>query len=270
MLELLITYWGFYFVAIPDVNGVGIEDLREVLLELTLNPSWVADLQENPENRVNQNRINIGIASLPLKRALAARIAVFELFIELAVKADGKLLEKHKHSWLLFQVAYHLDQVPHPIVRIMKNCFGEASNRALDAWIARLGHIRTTHKPSMDDFIIGLDESQRVVRLHPCPFLSFTNNNTFRSILREIVRILIIQPTTLFVSGTGVTMEELQDAVGSGVSKPAGAELFHELGMFNTWPSLLVFLERYLPPSFLATGSGIHLQRRIQEYLLGW
>ena len=64
-------------------------------------------------------------------------------------------------------------------------------------------------------------------------------------------------------------MEELQDTVGSGVSKPVGIESFHDLGMFDTWPSLMAFLERYLPDTFLKTPSGIILQQRIQEYLLG-
>ena len=271
MLELLTTYWGFYFVAIPDTNGVGVQDLEIVLEELRLYSGWVTDLEKDPERRVDQNKINANIASLYLKRVLAARIAVFKLFLELAVKADGGLLEKHKLSWLFFQASYphHPVLKPHPIVRIMNNCFRDASSRALDAWIERLGEIRVEHKPHLDDFIIGLDEAQRAVRLHPRPFLSATDDNVFRSILREIVKTFIKQPVTLFVSGTGVTMEELQDTVGSGVSKPVGIESFHDLGMFDTWPSLMAFLERYLPDTFLKTPSGIILQQRIQEYLLG-
>ena len=30
-MEALTKYWGFYFVATPDVNGVGIRDLRDAL-----------------------------------------------------------------------------------------------------------------------------------------------------------------------------------------------------------------------------------------------
>jgi hypothetical protein len=270
MLEVLTTYWGFYFVATPDAKGVGVRDLQDVLEDLTNDPAFVDDLQKDPnsQNHFKQSRINFWIASLPLKRVLAARIAAFKLFLELAVKTDGKLLEKHKHSWLLFQVSYHPAEMPHPIVRIMRNCFHRASSNALDAWITRLGDIREDHKPHLDDFIMGLDEAQRAVRLHPRPFLSPTNDN-FRSVLREIVKILTKQPITIFLSGTSVTMEELHDTYSHGVSKPVGAELFHDLGMFNTWPSLIAFLERYLPATFLKTSSGILLQQRIQEYLLG-
>ena len=72
------------------------------------------------------------------------------------------------------------------------------------------------------------------------------------------------------MSVTGRSPVELEDVMASGVSKPAeGITLFHNLGMFDTWPKLKPFLERYIPTSFLETPSGYCLQKRIQEYLLG-
>jgi hypothetical protein len=49
----------------------------------------------------------------------------------------------------------------------------------------------------------------------------------------------------------------------------SGANFFHNLGMFDTWPKLEAFLNLYLPPSYMVTPSGYHLQQRIREYLLG-
>jgi hypothetical protein len=57
--------------------------------------------------------------------------------------------------------------------------------------------------------------------------------------------------------------------MASGVSKPGAVEVIHQLGMFDTWPKLKLFFERYIPPSILEPPSGFHLQQRIREYLLG-
>lgn len=54
----------------------------------------------------------------------------------------------------------------------------------------------------------------------------------------------------LVVSGTGLSLEELWEALASGVLKP-DIFVFHHLGMFNTWEKLEPFLERYAPVSFL-------------------
>ena len=80
MLEVLTTYWGFYFVATTDAKGVGIRDLQDVLEDLTNDPAFVDDLQKDPnsQNRVKQSRNDFWIAYLPLKRVLAARIAAFK------------------------------------------------------------------------------------------------------------------------------------------------------------------------------------------------
>jgi hypothetical protein len=71
------------------------------------------------------------------------------------------------------------------------------------------------------------------------------------------------------VSGTGLSLADLEDAMAPGVSKPAKVKLFHQLGMFDTWPKLEQFLRRYIPASILETPSGYRLQQRMQEYLLG-
>jgi hypothetical protein len=113
-------------------------------------------------------------------------------------------------------------------------------------------------------------EAQRAVRLYRYSFISSTNGKVLRSILREIVEVFTKLPIKLVVSGTSLSLEELEEAMPSGVSKPAEAViLFHELGMFDTWPKLKPFLERYVPASFLESPSGYRLQQRIQEYLLG-
>jgi hypothetical protein len=151
----------------------------------------------------------------------------------------------------------------------MRNCLCEASTEALDLLIQRLNIIREDYLP-WSRFIVGLDEAQQAVRLYRYSFTSSTNDEVLRSILCEIVQVFTQLPIKLVVSGTSLLLEELEDAMASGVSKPAEAvTLFHQLGMFDTWLKLKPFLERYISASFLETPSGYRLQQRIREYLLG-
>ncbi|KAM6498778.1 hypothetical protein JOM56_006726, partial [Amanita muscaria] len=262
----LTKYWGFYLVTVPDVNGVGIRDLQDVLNEVTDNRDWISDLRPlSSEKRTVQSELNSLIASKPLKKVLAARIVVFELFLKLAIHVDGELQEKHKRIWLLFQLFDQLDSqggTLHPFVRIIRHCLPHASAEALDILIGRLDTIRARYLP-LSRFI--------AIRLYPRSFVSSTNNEVFRSILREIVKVFTKSPIKLVVSGTGLSLGDLEDSMASGVSKPTTNTtiLSHGLGMFDTWPKLKAFLDRYVPASFSETPSGYRLQQRIREYLLG-
>jgi hypothetical protein len=196
---------------------------------------------------------------------MAARIAVFKLFLKLAIKVDGRLLEKHKRIWLLFQ-SDSISSERHPFLWIVNKCLRKASPQALHIMVDRLHDIRREYFPE-SNFIFGLDEAQRATRLYPYSFISSTKSNRYRSVIREIAKVFS-KSVDLVVSGTGLPLEELREAVASGVSKD-DIFVFHDLGMFDTWEKLQPFLERYLPASFWQTPSGDHLKKRIREYLLG-
>ena len=271
MLEGLTKYWGFYFVATPDINGVGNCDLRDALDAIADYSEWESDLERlNPKERVTQQKVNRQIASRHLRRALAARVVVFELFLQVAKEVDGSLQEKHKRIWLLFQISDNL--VPsarnfHPFVRIM--CLKCASSEALDDLLDRFGDILRDYL-SNSHFIVGLDEAQWASRKYLRPFISSHNPVIFRSIIREITVVLTKLPIKLVLSGTGLSLEEVQDSIASGVSKLHNAvKVVHELGMFDTWEKLKPFLQRYIPASILYSDSGEHLQQRMRDYLQG-
>jgi hypothetical protein len=145
MLEGLTKYWGFYLVAAPDASGVGVRDLKDALDEVAQYREWVSDLETvDIRQRAAQARVNRWIASEHLQKVLAARVVVFQLFLQLAIQVHGTLQEKHKCIWLLFQLSDEL--VPfgkgsHPFVRIIKNCLHRASDDALDALVGRFGGI---------------------------------------------------------------------------------------------------------------------------------
>jgi hypothetical protein len=272
MLEGLTKYWGFYIVAALDDNGVGVRDLPDALDDIAQYNGWQTDLKSLPlEDRANQNDCNSLIASRQLLKVLAARIAVFELFLDVAIQVDGELQEKHKRIWLLFQLSDELMSYTthHPFVRIIRNCLHNASDDALQALVNRLDDIRFKYMPR-SRFIFGLDEAQRATRSYPNSFVSSSTPTQFRSIVREIAKVFNRSAVKLVVSGTGLSVEDLREAISSGVSKPTEAVvLFHDLGMFDTWPKLKAFLDRYIPTSLLDSDSGLYLQKRIREYLLG-
>ena len=270
MLEGLAKYWGFYMVAVRDVNDVGIRDLHDVLVEVNGYEEWISDLSLlPPAQRASQNQVNSLIASKLLKKVLAARIVVFKLFLELAILVDGELQEKHKRIWLLFQLSDSLCGALHPFVQIIRNCLQNASHDALDILVGRLNRIRDNCFPK-SQFIVGLDEAQHAARLYPNSFISSTNNEVFRSIIREMATVFTKSSIKLVVSGTGLSLDDLTEAMGSGVSKPSeGIQQFHQLGMFDTWLKLKSFLERYVPATVLESHSGYRLQQRIREYLQG-
>jgi hypothetical protein len=129
---------------------------------------WMSDpgLRSLPsKKRARQNDLNSLIASEQLRKVLAARIVIFQLFLQLAIEVDGKLQEKHKRIWLLFQLT---DQLPHggiwhPFVQIIKKCLRHASNEALVALIERFAGIREKYL-RQSHFIVVLDEAQRATR----------------------------------------------------------------------------------------------------------
>jgi len=143
MLEGFTKYWGFYFVAAKDANGVGVRDLQDALDDMAEYLDWRSDLERVDRGaQAGQEKHNSRIASKNLRKVLAARIVVFQLFLQLAVQVDGALQEKHKRIWLLFQLS---DQVvpfggSHPFVRILRTCLSNASESC--SWCTGLASLR--------------------------------------------------------------------------------------------------------------------------------
>ena len=193
MLEGLTKYWGFYFVAVPDINRVGLPDLEQSLERMAEDPQWVSDLRGLSLNkRAGQNDLNRRIAWRELLKILAARIIVFELFKRLAIKVDGRLLEKHKRiCWLLFQSVWpSQEETLHPFCKAMEGCLRNASLEALDVLVFRLHDIHQQYFPGAR-FILGLDEAQHAARLYPYSFISSSNLNRYRSIIHEITNFFL-------------------------------------------------------------------------------
>jgi hypothetical protein len=271
ILEELMTSWGLYFVAARDDNGVGVNDLEAAMDDIARYEDWTEDIRPyvGPD-RDDRNKSNIHISNRAIRKVFAARLVVFRLFLQLAEARDGYVGPKHQRFWLLFQLSNPLPgfETPHPFVT-MKECLDRASDGALTALINDFEQIRMQYFPE-SRFTIALDEAQQAVRLHRFCFLSSGELSKFRSILREIVKVFSSLVVKIVVSGTGLSLEEVEDSLNSSVGKPLGQfQTFVELGMFDNPLKLEAILQRYIPSSILKSPSGKSLRTRIREYLPG-
>jgi hypothetical protein len=270
-LEGLTKFWGLYFVAARDNNGVGVNDLEAALGDVGQYEDWTVDVRlYEGQDRTDRNKYNIYISNRAIRKVVAARLVVFRSFLQLAKARNGNVGPEHQRHWLLFQLSNPLPgfETPHPFVT-MKECLERASDDALTTLIKDFEQIRMQYFPE-SRFTIALDEAQHAVRLHRFCFLSSGQPTKFRSILREIVKVFSILTVKIVVSGTGLSLEEVEDALNSSVGKPLGQfETFVELGMFDDPPKLETTLRRYIPSPILESPSGKSLQMRIREYLPG-
>jgi hypothetical protein len=63
MLEGLTKYWGFYIVAAPDSNDVGVADLDYALNQVEMYNNWLSDIRSlPPREQVRQTQSNRRIA----------------------------------------------------------------------------------------------------------------------------------------------------------------------------------------------------------------
>ena len=165
MLEGLTKYWGFYFVAVPDINSVGIRDLHDALDDFAQYDEWMSDLRPlSPGDRALQNDTSSRIATKHLWKLLAARIVVFQLFLQLAIEVDGKILEKHKRIWLLFQLSDHLGGHSgpfHPFVQIINKPLTHASNEALITLMKRFANFLEKYLPNTLHYWAGRSTARR-------------------------------------------------------------------------------------------------------------
>ena len=271
ILEGLTKSWGLYFVAARDNNGVGVNDLEAAMGNIGRYQDWTEDISSyvGPA-RDDRNKSNIYISNRAIRKVLAARLVVFRLFLQLAKARDGHVGPKHQRLWLLFQLSNPLPgfETPHPFV-MMNECLNRASDGALRTLIQDFERIRLEYFPETR-FTIALDEAQQAVRLYRFCFLSSGEPFKLRSILCEIVKVFSSLSVRIVVSGTGLSLEEVEDARNSSVGKPLGQfEAFVELGMFDNPLKLEATLQRYIPTSILESPSGKSLRTRIREYLPG-
>ena len=224
ILEGLIKYWGLYFVVARDENNVGVDDLENALKDIRSYEDWTDDLRffEGPAQQ-EREQSNIFISNRAVKKVLAARLVVFKSFLQLAEARDGNILPEHRRIWLLFQLFNPLPGfgTPHPFIT-MRRCLDRASDRALTSLINDFASVHWRYLPRSAKFFIMLDQAQVVSRLHRFSFLSSSNHTKSRSILREIVKVFSVLVSQIVVSGTELSLEDVEDDLAFGLGKSLG------------------------------------------------
>lgn len=238
---------------------------------------WTLNLRLHPvEQRKTLEAKNKAISTRLIQKLFAARILVFELFLLLCKEVHGALAEKHKYLWLEFQLreSVYLDaERTHPFIFVLNEGLMSTSQEFLNSiLISRVDRIRNDYLHS-DDIFYVIDEAQQAARSYPFAFLSSLDPETPRSVLREITRIATEGSVKLVLSGIGLTLEEVEAAVASGIMKPRTPhekfKLFHNLGGFDDWNRLGPYICCYIPKSVLDTLTMQRLQYRIRQYLWG-
>jgi hypothetical protein len=273
LLEGLWRNWGFYFTARTQPEGVGSSDFQTILKDLETVERLVPI---TPENRARSLAVNEEIVARRFLRILCARVYIFRLFIDSAsqsARTRGVMINEFKGRWLLLQVA--------PETLIGGDIFFEVGNLLARASLdflretisADLGRVNSLfgNRKRVPLFCV-LDEAQVPTN----KFLGFFSSNTEPAQPRPLIRPIIQYWTSvlprLVISGTGISMQDLETVLGSAVAKESGSpqpETVTDLGAFDTEEDQREYLEYYLPRDFLDSESGEVLASRVGYWLHG-
>ena len=199
---------------------------------------------------------------------LYVRYVCFRVFLECAAAMNGGITENHKGRWLLVQLA--------PVTLLAESDIFFAFTQLLAGsatyqYLASATSIEedTIRKllPQESILFCVLDEAQALTKnLLPQDPLRIGSKGP--PILRQIVQEWIVP--NLIVSGTGISMQEVDAFIGSAVAKQGGyPETTVEIGGFDDEDGRRAYLERYFPPGFLGTSEGKELASRVGYWLHG-
>ncbi|KAG8836664.1 hypothetical protein FRC18_010929 [Serendipita sp. 400] len=263
LLEGLWRNWGFYFTARNKPDEIGSSDFMEVLEDMR---RLIPLTEDNCSTAQAGNR---DFTSRRFLLLIYVRLLVFRIYLECASKMAGGIMEEHKGRWLLLQIAPATLLEDDIFLRQVRWLRG-SSHDLLDY------HIVAEHRLIRD--LLGhlhifcvLDEAQVPANQYANCFLSDTEPITGRPILRQVIHEWVSRIPNLIVSGTGVSMEEVQTVLGSAVAKEGGQEpeTVTELGGFENEQNQRAYLEHYLPSGFFNTVSAEGVASRAGYWLLG-
>jgi hypothetical protein len=264
LLEGLWRNWGFYFTARNKPDNIGSSDFGQVLEDIKL----LTPLTE--ENRVTAQAENRKFASRHFLLLLYIRMFVFRIYLECASTMPGGITEEYKGQWLLLQVAPEtLLVVPDVFLGLVQKLRG-ASRDLLDFLIV-MEHESIWNLLGPQHIFCVLDEAQVPANTFVDCFQSDTEPATAQPILHQVIHVWASRLPDLIVSGTRVSMQEVQTVLGSAVAKEGGlkSETMTDLGAFDNKEDQQAYLERYLPPGFLDTVSGKAMASRAGYWLHG-
>jgi hypothetical protein len=180
---------------------------------------------------------------------LKARFVFLEFFVKV-----GKELKKTdlylRQCWVLLQLRPGLINWS-DIFDDLTNWFSHASDKYLQwepEWsaISNILELPLTNAP-----LVILDEAQKAAQSHREYFRDSTGQQP-QPILRELV-VVLSQATTLVISGTGISLHNVEEAISSTVLKPDTIAKYCLLGGFDNRDKIERYVRQYVPHTVVTT-----------------
>ncbi|KAL5514240.1 hypothetical protein ACEPAG_2328 [Sanghuangporus baumii] len=277
LFEGLTRHWGFYFTTIVDSLNydLGSEDISQAIEThiprskgFILNPWKLAD--GNQLIAFIKNRL---IAELRVIQILTARICFFNYFLRMAREAaPSGSVDNYKKHWLFLQLcSAHIlgEDVFKKLTETLMDASDEFLLKERFAAHARLAELQTEF--SLDkEFFFVLDEAQVALDRLQDSFCSEHKEKVKRPVLRAIIESWqLATEFPIVVSGTGLSIDVVNEVVTSAVMKIAPFTFATRTGAFDDEDDQCRYILRYVPRHFAATISGKAFLKRAWNYARG-
>jgi hypothetical protein len=222
------------------------------------------------QNREAVLAANEGLARRRALLLLYGRYVCFRVFLDCAAEMTGGITENCKLRWLLIQVAPVTLLNVSDIFSAFTRDAGGASTDFLNIAIAAESRLIEGHLPQCPPLFCVLDEAQ-VLTDNLDHFRSEMDHETRRPILREFLHSWGLILPNLIVSGTGISMRDVETVFDSMVAKypEIESQTVTEIGAFDNENDQQAYLAQYLPPGFLDTSQGKEVASRVGYWLRG-
>jgi hypothetical protein len=219
--------------------------------------------KDSPSNIANSNHAAARIQMLSI---LHARLFIFYTFLQCASAMPGGLQDTHKYQWLLLQVSPAATGAPQDIFLSCMNRFsGDSSNFVLlnQTLLDKINKILQNQR-----LYIAMDEVQELLRM--TDYFRSEDGESPRPILRPFYLALRSLFVTVILSGTGLSMTKMKEALSSVVSKEGrNFIIMTDTGCFDGMDEQEKYTDYYIPAERPRTASITALQSRLEYWLRG-
>jgi hypothetical protein len=267
LLEGLHNNWGFYFTARSWPDRVGSTDLGNIVVS-QLGSKLQALTPPSMARQIEQH--NSEAASRTFYGILFTRVMIFHAFLLAAHQQPEGITECTKRAWLLLQLSpYAFFKTDKFYDQTMIHMHKRSHEDLCSLLVSELDSVREILGGAA--IFLALDEAQDLAKLYKAFFLSHSDPGVPRPVIRNLVEIWSQHISNIIISGTGLSMQSLEDALHSVVAKVNGqkTEPVTDLGAFESDFNQRAYFKRYLPPGFLTSKNGERLASRIVFWLHG-
>ncbi|KAL5476915.1 hypothetical protein ACEPAI_3101 [Sanghuangporus weigelae] len=260
LFEGLTRHWGFYFTTLADSinHHLGSEDISQAIKThipksrgFIPNPWTLAD--ENQHIAFDNNHL---IAERRVIQILTARISFFNYFLRMAREAapDG-LVDNYKKHWLFLQLrSGHI---------LGEDVFKKLTETLMDASDEFLLKEELAAHARLTELQVALDRLEE-------SFCSEQKEAVKRPVLRPIIKSWqLATEFPIVVSGTGLSIDVVNEVVTSAVMKFELFTFATRTGAFDDEDDQREYILRYMPRHFARTISGKAFLKRAWNYARG-